>query len=427
MSEKTKTEGLSPATVGVRAHDMHHGLVKKHSGLINRYMKRTKVIGAAAQISTVIKDLEVIEDYGQLEVSAGEIGIDESLLEKALRELQEVGFVRLKEAGGEIRRVDITVPLLRDMYTDLGKRWTDTKPTDHEKVSLEVLDEVSLIPAKARDLQKRYNLNATDFEIIRDVGINAGYLRFYRSRSDGEEVVCSPLHWDESPQSLEVLLKKYASSDVVKAIKTVRAHQGLPADQVKDQVLQDAISSGLLPTPTVDSMRGRRAFLFTPGQSLKSYEKSILDKARAIIACVRYGEVFGTITKIFDPLLLLRRLRERKRLNPHSEALRQYETLRNLGVGRISRVSGTSKYMFHLIDNDENLRALDLAIAMLQVGEPIGETKEVQTARQLLLPGTYVNPTGTRATFQTVEPVAHSVRTIEHINDLIRGVSIEID
>ena len=41
-------------------------------------MKRTKAIGAAAQSATVIKDLEVIEDYGQLEVSAGEIGIDET-------------------------------------------------------------------------------------------------------------------------------------------------------------------------------------------------------------------------------------------------------------------------------------------------------------------------------------------------------------
>jgi len=224
-----------------------------------------------------------------------------------------------------------------------------------------------------------------------------------------------------------LLLRKHSSADVVKAIKTVRAHQGLPADQVKDQVLRDAISSGLLPTPTVDSMRGRRAFLFTPGQSLKFFEKSILDKARAIIACVRYGEVFGTITKIFDPLLLLRRLRERKRLNPHSEALRQYETLRNLGVGRLIRVSGASRYIFQLIDDEYNLRALDLAIAMLQVGEPIVENKEVQRARQLLLPGTYVNPTGTRASFQTVEPAAHSPRTIEHINDLIRGVSIEID
>jgi len=208
VAEKTKTDRPSAATVGVRAHDMHHGLVKKHSGLINRFMKRTKVIGAAAQIATVIKDLEVIEDYGQVEVSAGEIGIDETLLEKALRELQEVEFVRLKESGGEIRRVDVTVPLLRDMYTDLGSRWEDTNPTDHERASIEVLDEVSLVPAKVRDVQKLYNLNSTDFDIIRDIGTNAGYLRVYRSRSDGEEVVCSPLHWDESPQSLEVLLEE---------------------------------------------------------------------------------------------------------------------------------------------------------------------------------------------------------------------------
>jgi len=69
-----------------------------------------------------------------------------------------------------------------------------------KRVSIEILDDVSLIPTKARELVKRYNLNPTDFDIVRDVGINAGYLRFYRSRRDGEEIVCSPLHWDESPR-----------------------------------------------------------------------------------------------------------------------------------------------------------------------------------------------------------------------------------
>jgi hypothetical protein len=317
--------------------------------------------------------------------------------------------------------------LLRDVYEDLGELWETGNPTDHERASIQILDDVTLVPQKVRDVQRRYGLSPTDYEIIRDIGANAGYLRTYRSRTDGQEVICSPLHWDERPDSLDVLTAKYGSSDIIKALKSVRAHQGLPADHVTDAVLKDAIYTGLLPTPTVESLRGQKAFLFTPAHNIAMYEKSIVDKARAIIACVRYGEVFGTITRIFDPLLLLRRLRDRKRIGPHSEILRQYETLRNLGVGRISRAVGTSKYYLHLIDNDENVRALDLAIAMLQVGEGPPEGADVQSARQLLLPGTYVHPTGTRAKFASVQPMSYSARTIEHVNDLIRGVSIELD
>lgn len=418
---------LDNLTVAIRSHDMHHGLIRKQSGLINRFMKRTREVGAAAQLCSVIKDFEVIDDYGQLEVSAGEIGIDCPLLEKALRVLREVGFVRLREAGEEIRRVDITVPLLREVYSQLGDFWGASEPTDVERVSIQILDDLTLLPTKVREIQAAYGLNVGDLEVIRDIGQNAGYLATYISRKDSEEVMFSPLHWDEHPERLEVLTKQYKEADIVAALRKVRGHQGLPAEQVQDQVLHDAIRSGLLPTPSVESMRGRKCFLFTPGSNLQAYEKPILEKARAIIACVRYGEVYGTITQIRDPLLLLSVLRQRKFLRPHTEILRQYETLRNLGVGRIIPERGTSKYLFRLIDNQENLQAIDLAIQLLQVGQASPGGREIQQAKQLLLPGSYVNATGTRATFTPVERAKYSQRTIERVNELIRGVSVDSD
>ena len=427
-STATPLEGVDTLAVGIRTHDMHHGLIRKHSGLINRFMKRTKIIGTAAQLCNVLKDSEVIADYGRLEIAAGEIGIDGPLLEKALRELREIEFVRLREAGGEIRRVDVTIPLLKKVYTELGTRWNETNPTDQERVSIEILDQLALMPVKTREIQRQHNLNAEDLDIIRAIGANAGYFGSYQSRSDGEEIMFSPLHWDEHPENLERLASKYRTTEVVTALRKVRAYPGMPADRVTDEVLRDALQSGVLPTPSVDSLAGLKFFLFTPGHNVERHEKGLLDKARTIIACVRYGEVFGTITKIRNPLLLLRRLRERKRLNPHTEILRQYVRLRDLGVGIIAKERGTSRYTFHLTDNEENLKALDLAIAMLQVGEPLGEDARIHSAKQsLLAPGVYLNPTATRAAFSAVEPARYSNNTIERINDLIRGVSIEAD
>lgn len=40
-------------------------------------------------------------------------------------------------------------------------------------------------------------------------------------------------------------------------------------------------------------------------------EKSILNKARAILACVRYGEHYGSITKITEPKILVEMLKIR--------------------------------------------------------------------------------------------------------------------
>jgi len=413
--------------VGIRAHDMHHGLIRRSGGLFNVHMTKTKIVGSAAQLCTVIKDAEVIENYHQLEASAGELGMDDLLLEKSLEELEQVEFVRLKRAGGKITRVDVTVPLLGDIYRALGARWADLGPTEIEKASIQLLDTVSVLPTKTRDIQNSLGLDPTQLEIIRTIGINAGYLGEYKSRSDGEMVLYSPLHWEEHPRNIEQITKKFSASEIVKALRIVRKYPGLPAEEVSNSVLNDAVKSGLLPTPSVVSTRGKKQFLFTPIGGMKAFEKSIVEKARAIIACVRYGEVYGTITKVRDPLVLLMALKDRKYLNPHTEALRQYETLRNLGVGRIERDRKTGRYSLHLIDNDDNIRALELAIQLLQTGEPTIQTEGLQAAKQLLLPGSYLNPTATRSRFANVEPAVLPTRMVEYVNDVIRGANVDFD
>jgi hypothetical protein len=58
QSKSDRDENLDALRAGVRSHDMHHGLIRKQSGLINHYMKRTKVTGTAAQLCSVLKDFE---------------------------------------------------------------------------------------------------------------------------------------------------------------------------------------------------------------------------------------------------------------------------------------------------------------------------------------------------------------------------------
>jgi hypothetical protein len=416
-----------PHTIAIRSHDMYHGLSAKVSGLFSK-LKKTRLIGACAQLSTVIKDQEVVENYQQLEVAAGEIGIDDVLLEKCLEQMQEIEFVRIKTGtGGDIRRIDVKVPLLRGIYDQLGELWGQLGPSDFEKVTVALLDELTVIPQKAKAIQGRYNLNADDFDVVRDIGCGASFIGNYISPKDGEEIWYSPLHWDENPEKIFELCRTHPSFEISKAFKEVRDLQGLPADRITDSVLTAAIALQCLPTPAVTSMAGKKHFVFTPMTGIGPEEKSILNKARAIIACVRYGEHYGSITKIHDPKLLVEILKARKYLKPHSETLRQYETLRNLGVGRISRDKlHSDRYWFHLIDNDENMKAIDLALQMLTVGEPTRQSKDTERAKQLLLPGYYEHPTAVRVHYMTKEKIAYSKKTVEKVNDLIRGVSSDL-
>jgi hypothetical protein len=415
-----------PDIIAIRAHDMHHGLSLKTGGLLSR-VKTTRIVGACAQLSTVIKDQEVIENYSQLEAAAGEIGIDELLLERCLKDLEEVEFVRLKKSGDEITRIDVKVPLLDGIYGRLGELWVARKPSEFEQVGIGILDEVATMPQKATDIQERYGLSLNDMGALKDLGTAGSYLGTYTSRKDGEEVWYSPLHWDEKPEQMMRLADKYPSHGISEVFQTVRDYQGKPSDDLKDGLLTDAIALGCLPTCAVKSTAGKKQFVFTPIANVGLKEKSILTKARALLSCVRYGENFGSITRIKDPSVLLAALKVRGYLRPHTEILRQYETLRDLGVGRIARDSAHSdRYWFHLIDNAENKKALELAIQMLQIGDVAREVSGAEKARQLLLPGVFEHPTAVRAGHMTKERITLSLKTVEVVNDLIRGVSSDL-
>jgi hypothetical protein len=156
-------------------------------------------------------------------------------------------------------------------------------------------------------------------------------------------------------------------------------------------------------------------------------KKGCLKRARAIIACVRYGQHFATITKVGDPLAILGALRDRRWIGSHSEILKQYALLHKMGVGVISRDPvHRSRYTFHLIDTPENLRALNMAIQYLTIKEPAKPDQKLDSARQLLFPGiagSYGTPAKTRCEVVTIQPTGVSEASINKLNHLLIGGS----
>jgi hypothetical protein len=322
----------SPELKAIRAHDIQPGLASVNLGLANNRMKKVKLIGAAAQVATYLRGMEVVS-YPGLEVSVGDLGIDENLLEKALQELETVDMVTVIRKSGTIVRVEERIPRLQPFYGVLGERLEQLRPGEIENMALATLDTVSLMPTPAVYLQQMMAIDSTDFSVISTIGKNAGFLDSYTSPRDSREIMYSPVYWDERPDKLFSLVEKHGAEGILARLKQLRNKQGMPVDLLSDKVLLEAVDLGCLPTPTVSSTAGEKAFAFTPIVGVHKYEKALLTKARAIIACLRYGEHFGTITRINNPRLFLQRILERGRtLRPHTEIPQQWDLARKFGI-----------------------------------------------------------------------------------------------
>ena len=104
--------------IGIRLYDVNQGLVVVSGGLVNRYYRPTKLMGAVAQISGLLAGQQQV-GYEKLLVAVGELGIDDSLLDKGLDEMQELDFLRVTKRISGDHTIDIKVPLVGDRYNGL--------------------------------------------------------------------------------------------------------------------------------------------------------------------------------------------------------------------------------------------------------------------------------------------------------------------
>lgn len=413
--------------IAARLQDINEGLTRQTGGLVEAHYRKSKRLGSAARICSLIGGQEVIKDYNALVAAAGELAINADTLETALTELQEIGYITIHRGVGGINKVEERIPLLSDRYEAIGQKWLDSQPSDIEKASLEMLDELMIMPFKERVMQKKHGIGSAEFGIIRDVGKTGDFFKSYTSPKDGSRIIYSPLYHDENPDKFFALMKNFPTEEIVEKLKGIRRYQGNPVDTVQDALLLEAIRVGCIPTPTVESSNGAKQFMFTPLRGVGRLEKSLLEKARAIVACARYGQHFAQITRITNPLAILQTLKYKRSIGPHSEIGRQYFLLQKLGVGRISKHPNyTSRYNFQLIDNVENLKAMDYAIQYLTVRDIVRGEADIQGAKQLLLPGFYSSPTKTRLDLTHVKNTKMSESSVNELQHLMIGGSSDI-
>ena len=155
-----------------------------------------------------------------------------------------MGYVRIYRSGGDIAKIEESIPLLNDRFEAIGQKWIDSHPSEIELAALGMLDDLDDCAAPRRELCKRRGIDRQTFDIVRDVGQTGEFLKTYRSPADGAVIVYSPLYHDENPEKVIELIDRFPDEDVIGNLRTIRAYQGTPVDTISDPVLLAAIQTG---------------------------------------------------------------------------------------------------------------------------------------------------------------------------------------
>ncbi|MBW4493230.1 MAG: hypothetical protein KME26_09120 [Oscillatoria princeps RMCB-10] len=411
----------------LRAQDFHEALKETTAfGPTAVHFRKTLLIGKVATLAMHFKGLPYIQYGDSLLYAAAELGIRDLELPAVLRELEVVDFVRVIKSGDDIKRVDIRVPEFRDGYEELSNRWTELKPTETEQAGILTLNQLLTLPGKESDLAK-LGLDSTELSILKDV-MEAGQLLRTQAVS-GDRFIYSPLAVDANPIAYLEWANKYSDS-VAKLLETLTANQGFPLSSFLNSdspVVSDAILTGVVMPVIIQGSTGKQEFIFAPRGGLQPEERTIMEKARSILASVRYGQNFAAGRPINYPRAILRKLRDNKRFGKgHPDLHTQYSLLTEKLIGR--PVKEGFGWNFEIIDTPENMKALDIAIDMLEIGESPTVKLNIEAQKALLSPHGYLGPTSARPRLaQSIHGSAETQADIlRKLTLLTRGVDTDV-
>jgi hypothetical protein len=366
---------------GLRCQDVHAGLrnVNPNSGALVPLAK-TQTIGMAASVASLIRGRDVIPDAQALRaVSAEQLDVNQYAFDAVITTLADVGFVSgIQQSNGLITQFTENVPLYSNLYQSLGQAWRSKEPSDLEQQLITVIDRLATAPIPQEELANRARVDTADLQTILDVGQAAGLVQAI-DVPDGR-VLYSPFFGFENPAQISELIRDHGPGQLADAFALVTADQGLPLT-TNHPLLVDAVSRGLLAAPAVQLPDGTiqpfATLPYTLDRDLLRGQKPVLEKAQAVVACLRCAELFPGYSSVSRAglVLVIDKLLDPNRgfLLPHQDHERQYALLQNVGLIRFApdlRPGG--KWVTPtFIDTEDNRRALQIARDLLTHGEQV--------------------------------------------------------
>lgn len=380
---------------GLRCQDVHSGLRNLDpSSPLLAPLNETRLVGMAATTAGLIRGRDVVTDADALmQVAARQLDVPPMSFSEVVQILEDAGFIEGVQRTG--RRVDSfteNVPYYDDLYSRLGHAWRAGRPTDTEQQLLLIVDGLARAPLPLEDLSSRFGLDAAAVPDLIEVGTQSGLVRTLRT-VDGD-LAYSPFFGFENPDGLTKLVNSHGSDQLISEFELVRARQGLEINLSQHPLLTAAVAGGLVMAPMVQlpngSMQAFAAMPYVSDKSLLSARKPVLEKALAVLACLRCAETHGefnvlsteglvsVIDKLLDP--------NRGFLNPNSAHRRQYELIRDAGLIRFApdMLPGGKWVTPTFVDTEDNRAALMLARDLIVHGELVEQRVDDSIARQAL-------------------------------------------
>lgn len=417
---------------GLRCQDVHSGLrnVDPNSPLLGS-LNDTRIVGMAATIAGLIRGRDVIKDAQALMVvAAHQLDVHMLAFNEVVGLLEDAGYIQgLQRHGGKITTFTENVPYYDDLYTTLGEAWRSRTPTELEQQIVVMVDGLAKAPVPLETLVDTLGLDADALPQLREVAEGAGLMQTLRT-IDGD-IAYSPFFGFENPQLLGSLVSTHGSEQLMAEFAAVHARQGLAITPETYPLLTEAVAGGLLVAPSVrlpsGAMQAFAALPYVADPTLLTARKPVLEKALAVLACLRCAENFGgynnlpvaglinVIDKLLDP--------NRGFLSPHGGHRRQYELMRNAGliVFGPDMMPGGSWVTPRFIDTEDNRLALKLARDLLTYGELVEQRVDDTVAQAALEVGkAYTAPMQT--THRVRKSVEPSPRQFERIFEAAMGL-----
>jgi len=397
-------------------------------------------IGIAARISLHIQGLPLI-DYNNVvkPVCAHFFNTTTPELDSTMTLLADIEFVRLKQEGKTIKAVLPTVPYYDDLYNGLEEYMnTELDVSETEKLALTIVDRLARAPEKIDKLQNELGAEPKLFRRNIDIGKQGNFLVIRRCR--GRDIIINPSYFAENSEIFADHVSATGAKSVAALLEGLRQYQGWPLRLIEmkgklgkidikpEQIslLKRLAQDGIVKPPSIKTTHaGLNYFMFTPTPSkvLSPTKREIYEKAMAIVAAIRQGQLLPQQYAIRSPGAVLYKLKNDLRLGKATtESQHQYKNLVHLRIGRLIS-AGNNFYEFRIIDTQDNREALSIAYSLVS-GEQRHELTIDDEARKALQSSQdYIESIISAATLRQRETVPLSEEQIEECDSLIlRGL-----
>lgn len=373
-TNQRKGNPLEPSIAVARCHEIHLAMGDKESARLEAIPE----IGMAVHLALHIRDYPTLIDFEQLKlVSSTLLGIPRLAVERIVRLLGEIEFVKIAQSGSRITGVLPTVPYYDALYSGLGEYLANAAEIgEFEALTLEVVERLARSPHNADSLAGSIGADRKAFDSSVELGEKGGFLISRRQRS--KTILLNPTYFSENAEIFADHVAKVGATSVKKTLALLAKAQGWPLSLIEKTseiggskigpddilLLKRLAEDGIVKPPSIaTTYAGESTFIFTPtpgGANLSPFRRDQYEKALAIVSAVRQGQLLPNRFAIRSPGAVLYTLKNELQLRPTSDYGQQYRNLVFLRIAQLIRLPNGYQQL-KVIDTPDNREALKIA------------------------------------------------------------------